>query len=167
MADKQHNALTGASLHEPKDIAAASIDTIYAADGAGSGDMRKVTHASMDKTSVKNVNLVYLTYDITDVSTAKSMFVPIPLAGKVTRIWSALHGAIATADCELTFEIGGVVITNSAITIAFSGSAAGNEDNSTPSALNVFTAGQPIEVITAGASTNTVNATLVFEIDVT
>ena len=35
----EHNVLTGSSLHEPKDIAAAASNQLYFADGAGSGDM--------------------------------------------------------------------------------------------------------------------------------
>ncbi len=35
----EHNLLTGASLHEPKDIAAATSGQIYIADGAASGTM--------------------------------------------------------------------------------------------------------------------------------
>lgn len=166
MANKQHNALTGASLHEPKGVAAASADFIYAAGGSGSGTHRKVTHASMDKTSVKNVNLIYLTYEINDVSTGKSMWLACPKAGSITKIWSVLHGTIATADVDLTFEIGGTLVTNGIITIAFSGSVAGDLDNSTPSAANVLTAGQAIEIITDGQSTNSINVTLTFEIDV-
>ncbi len=167
MADKQHNALTGASLHEPKGVAAASADNLYAADGAGSGTHRKVTHASMDKTSVKNVNLIYLQYEIVDVSTAKSFWMPCPLAGKITKIWSALHGTIATGDTDLTFEIAGTLVTGGLITLTAAGSVAGDLDDSSPSAANVLTAGQAIEIITDGVSTNTVAASLVFEIDVT
>lgn len=37
MANVEHSALTGASLHEPKGVAAAAVDTVYVADGAGSG----------------------------------------------------------------------------------------------------------------------------------
>ena len=166
MANKQHNALTGSSLHEPKDVAAASVDNLYAADGAGSGTFRKITHASMDKTSVKNVNLIYISYEILDVSTAKSMWLPCPKAGKIIKIYSVLHGAIATGDVDLTFEIDGVLVTNGIITITQSGSAAGDLDNSTPSANNVLTAGQAIEIITDGVSTGTVNVTLTFEIDI-
>ena len=33
----QHSALTGADLHEPKGVAAASAGTVYIADGVGSG----------------------------------------------------------------------------------------------------------------------------------
>lgn len=37
MANVQHAALTTTELHEPKGAAAASVDTVYIADGAGSG----------------------------------------------------------------------------------------------------------------------------------
>lgn len=40
MADEQHAAQTGADLHEPKGIATADADTIYVADGVGSGDYK-------------------------------------------------------------------------------------------------------------------------------
>lgn len=42
MAQVQHSALTGSQLHEPKGAAAASVDTVYVSDGAGSGSWRKV-----------------------------------------------------------------------------------------------------------------------------
>jgi len=38
MANVQHSSLTGAELHEPKGVAAASADTVYVADGGGSGN---------------------------------------------------------------------------------------------------------------------------------
>lgn len=167
MVDKQHNAMTGASLHEPKGVAAATADHIYAADGAGGGAHRKVTHASMDKTSVKNVNLIYLEHKLLDISTAKSEWMVCPLAGKITKIWTVIDGAIATGDADLTFEIGGTLVTGGLITVAFSGSAAGDVDSSAPTALNVLTVGQPIEIITDGVSTNAVDVSLVFEIDIT
>jgi len=37
MADVEHRDLTGADLHEPKGVASAAADSVYAADGAGSG----------------------------------------------------------------------------------------------------------------------------------
>lgn len=166
MADKQHNALTGASLHEPKGVAAASVDHLYAADGAGSGAHRKITHDSMDKTSVNNVNLIYLTYRIEDVSSAKSMWLACPKAGDITKIWSVLHGTIGTGDVDLTFEIAGTLVTSGLITIAASGSVAGDLDNSTPTAARTLTAGQAIEIITDGQSSNDIDVTLTFEIDV-
>ncbi len=41
----EHNSLTGGSLHEPKDVATAGVDTLYHADGAGSG-VWKLTQAA-------------------------------------------------------------------------------------------------------------------------
>lgn len=37
MANVAHSSLTGSSLHEPKGVASAAINTVYASDGAGSG----------------------------------------------------------------------------------------------------------------------------------
>ena len=73
--------------------------------------------------------------------------------------YSVINGAIATADAAITTEIGGTAVTGGAITIAYSGSAAGDVDSASPSALNILTAGQALEIITDGASANTVAAT--------
>jgi len=42
LPDIQHSALSGSDLHEPKGIASASVNQIYAADGAGSGNWYKI-----------------------------------------------------------------------------------------------------------------------------
>jgi len=44
MADVEHRDLDGADLHEPKDVATAASDTVYAADGAGSGNWVTVAY---------------------------------------------------------------------------------------------------------------------------
>lgn len=150
-----HASLTGADLHEPKGVAAADSGQVYIADGAGSGTW----------TTLVNANKAYITARLEDISTAKSVFVVPGVAGDVSKIYSVIDGIIATADCTLSFEIAGTPITSGDITIAYSGSAAGDVDSSTPSAANTITAGQAIEIITSGASTNTVNATITFIID--
>ena len=103
---------------------------------------------------------------IEDVSTGANHYCVMPFAGTISAIYTVLHGTIATADAGLTFKIGagGTEITDSAITIAYDGSAAGDVDSSTPSALNVVAVGDVIEMITDGASTNDVDVTVVFEI---
>ncbi len=40
MATVQHSTLTSAELHEPKGVATANANTVYIADGAGSGQWR-------------------------------------------------------------------------------------------------------------------------------
>lgn len=106
------------------------------------------------------LNETFLTVEIADISTASSAWVVSPHAGTVTKIYSIINGTIATADAVLDPQIGGTSITDGGITIEDSGSAAGDIDSSTPSALNIVTAGQAIEIATAGASTNTISAVI-------
>ena len=52
-----HSTLTGADLHEPKGVAAASAGQIYIADGAGSGAWTAVTlGAQAEHISIQNAN---------------------------------------------------------------------------------------------------------------
>ena len=94
-----------------------------------------------------------------DISTASSVWVVAPHAGSIAAIYSVINGAIITVDAEITTELAGVAVTGGALTIAFTASAAGIVDSCTPTALNTVTAGQAIEIITDGGSTNTVIAT--------
>lgn len=114
--------------------------------------------------SAPSLQTRFVTKTITDVSTAGSYWVVPGLACKVVKIISVIDGALATADAGLSFEIGGTAITGGGITITQSGSAAGDVDTATPTAANVVGAEQPIELITDGASTNTVAATVTFEV---
>jgi hypothetical protein len=81
------------------------------------------------------------------------------------RVWSALNGAITGADSILTLKINGTAVTNGTLTIAQSGSAAGDVDVMTPSALNMVAQGDAIEIETDGGSTNTVAVVLTIVIE--
>ncbi len=105
---------------------------------------------------------VILTAKITDISTAGSTFVVCPIAGDIKTIYSTIKNAITVADAALTFEIAGVAVTGGGITIAYSGSAAGDVDSATPTATNSLTAGQAIEMITDGGSTDACEAVITF-----
>ena len=161
-----HKDLTGVSLHESKGVAAASANTVYVANGSGSGTWQTIATAQVNTSSLKNVNKVYLTYTIPDISTAGSHFVVTPIAGDIAKIYSTINNAITSVNCGLTFEIAGTAVTNGAITIAHSGSAAGTVDSSTPSGQKTLTAGQAIEIITDGASSTSCRGTITFELDV-
>ena len=99
-----------------------------------------------------------LNVDILDISSAGSVWVVTPWACTIDTIYTVIDGAIATADAGITAEIGGTLVTGSAITIANAGSAAGDVDSASPSAANVLAAGGAVEIITDGASTNAVKA---------
>lgn len=165
MTGVQHANVSSANIHECKGANAASVNTVRISDGAGSGSWAKVSPSVI--TGVNNVNKIILTYRFLDISTAGSQWLIVPLAGIITKIYSVIDGAITTADAVLSFKIAGVSVTNGNITITNSGSAAGDVDSSTPTAARTLTAGQALELITNGASTNTVNSSLTFIIDIT
>ena len=113
---------------------------------------------------MRTLNDYFITAEIEDISTASSTFVAIPDGGKVVKILTALQGAISGADAAITFEVGGTAMTNSAITVANSGSAAGDVDSSEPSAANRVEEGGAIEMITDGGSTGTAKLLVTFVI---
>ena len=113
---------------------------------------------------MRTLNDYFLTSTIADISTASSTFVPVPDGGKVIKIITALQGAIGTANGGISFEIGGTAITGGGITVAYSGSAAGDVDTAEPTAANEVAEDGTIEMITDGASANTVKLNVTFVI---
>ena len=59
MPDVQHNTLTGADSHEPKGASSASNETVYVADGAGSGAWQNLPASSIDTTGAANGDVFY------------------------------------------------------------------------------------------------------------
>ena len=166
MADVQHSTMTGADLHEPKGAGAASASTVYVANGSGTGTWQKISTSEIDAT-FNNANLLAMTLDFDDLATAHSRFVVAPIAGTITKIYSVLDQAIATTDTILTAKIAGTNVTSGAITIAFSGSAAGTVDVATPSGANTVTAGQAIEIAgDGGTNTSDAHANITILMDV-
>jgi hypothetical protein len=102
---------------------------------------------------MRTLNDYFITAEIEDISTASSTFVAIPDGGKIIKIITALQGAISGANAAITFEIGGTAVTGGAITVAHSGSAAGDVDSAEPTAANRVEEDGTIEIITDGAST--------------
>lgn len=107
----------------------------------------------------------YFNVEIPDISTSDQRYVVPGFRGKVRRINSVINGAIATSDATLTPKINGTAMTNGAITVAQSGSAAGDVDSSIPSDNHTVTAEDAIEIETDGASTNTVAVVLTVEVE--
>ena len=113
---------------------------------------------------MRTLNDYFLHAAIADISTASSTFVTVPDGGKVIKIITALQGAIGTANAAITFEIGGTAITGGAITVTQSGSAAGDVDTAEPTAANEVAEDGTIEMITYGASSNTIKLNVTFVI---
>ena len=148
-------------------MAAAGANNLYVTDGAGSGTHQKIAAAQINTSSVKNVNLESMEFNIDDINTAKSHFIVVPYACDIVKIWSALDQAIASADVTLTAKIATVAVTNGVITITQSGSAAGDVDSATPSGANTMTAGQALEIVcNGGTTTSGAHAHVTIELDV-
>lgn len=130
----------------------------------GGDDNKLVLGGSSETATGQNLKTKLVTLAIGDVSTAGSVFVVPGVAGTIVKISNVIDAAITSADAGLTFEIGGVEVTGADITIANSGSAAGVVDQSTPSALNVITASEAIEVVKDGLSSTTSNGVVTLEI---
>ena len=150
MANVNHSTLSDPYLHEPKGVASASSGDVYLANGSGSGTW--TSRQSM------------LTVQFPDISSSSNLYVPIPYAGTITKIQSALTAAISGSDAVFT-------ITNSSgssmgtLTITQSGSAAGDVDTLTPSSNNTVTAGTFIKIACNGGPSSHVEACLVICVD--
>ncbi len=113
---------------------------------------------------------VYLMGQWADISAADSSWQVCPVAGRIKKMWTILDGAITGADAVVTLEVNTVAVDGLSITIANSGSAAGDVDSDTPTAGHataVVAAGDKIEAITDGASSTTAIATWIVEIEPT
>ena len=86
----------------------------------------------------------------------------MPDGRRVIKIISALQGAISGGNAAVSFEIGGTAITGGGITVAHSGSAAGDVDSAEPTAANRVEENGTIEMITDGGSTGTAKLLVTF-----
>jgi hypothetical protein len=135
-----HSALTGTDLHEPKGVAAAATGKVYLSNGAGSGSW------VVPPFTVSGV--------IDDVSTASTIYLPIPYAGTVTKVVTVLAGSLTTANATVTVR-NAAAASMGTLTITQSGSAAGDIDVLNPVSNNTVTNDSRISVETDGASDTT------------
>lgn len=157
MADAEHSTLPSVSVHEPKHITSGVI-----------GDSGKVITSSSSSNSTSEYRLLdaseitavidYVNVAMTDIGTAKSVWVVAPNAGSVVSFSSVIGGALTGSDETITMEIATVAVTNGVITVTQSGSAAGDVDTVAPTAANTVATAQSIEIMTAGNSTGAANA---------
>lgn len=132
-----HSALTGADLHEPKGVATATSGKVYLSNGLGSGSWVVPPYT--------------LSGVIDDVSTASTIYFPVPYGGTVTKVVTVLAGPITIADATVTVR-NAAGASMGTLTITQSGSAAGDVDVLTPVSNNTVTNDSRISVETDGAS---------------
>ena len=110
------------------------------------------------------LNTYILNVELADISTASSCFIVAPKAGTLTKVTSVINGAINTANAVITVNINGGTDITQTLTIAHSGSAAGDIDTMTPGDNNTVAVGNYIKLTSDGASGNTIKAVFTLEI---
>jgi hypothetical protein len=91
---------------------------------------------------------------ITDVSSAETIYLPMPKC-LVVKAMTTLGGAITIADDVVTLYKNAVAMTGGVITIGYDGSAAGDVDSCSPTAGNEFNGTTDyLKVINGGESTD-------------
>lgn len=92
---------------------------------------------------------------IDDISTSQTIWVPMPVAGTVTRFDTVLQGAITAADANVDLKTAADAAMGSVV-VSQSGSAAGSIDSDASISNATVTAGSALKVSTDGGSTGAV-----------
>ena len=156
--------ITASGYFDDYATAIASNDLMYAQGSDANGWFVLTNTSNVITANAAGASKYYLTARITDVSSAETVWTPVPTAGVITKIYSVIAGTIATAPAVLTCKINATGITDGVISITDSGSAAGDVDVVTPSALNVVAVGDALSVVTSAASTNAIQCEVLYEI---
>jgi len=119
-------------------------DTLKVADGKLMLGSTNVTATAAE------LNDIHLTLDIADGSLDANYYIVMPVAGVISSIRTVIDDVVSTANITVTASIGGVAVTNGQITIATAGSAAGDVDSCSPSALNTVAIGDAVKFAVAG-----------------
>jgi hypothetical protein len=125
-----------------------SDDTTLAGDSATESVTEHAVKTYVDaRVSHSIINTV-----IADVSTAETVLIPVPVTGTITAVYSVLEGAITVADATVTLT-DSVASAMASLTIAYTGSAAGDVDSDLTITNSAVTAGDYLILATDGGST--------------
>lgn len=155
MPDIEHKDIPDANLHEPKGAAGASSGEVLQSVGSGATTFAKINTSNIDATSIKNTNEYFLTVTLPDVSAASSVYVPVVVASVFVGATTVLGGAITSADSTVTFVRNDSASFGTGITIAYSGSAAGDVDTFTATTNTSVSANGWVRVTSDGGSSTT------------
>lgn len=137
-----HADIVDGQRHEPKGADAAISGQVYVADGSGSGSWANYPQTMALHTS------------IADISTASSVYIPLPANCVVNSIRTILGGAITGADATITMTRGGDNLTLGTVTVSYTASAVGDLDSNSSLSNNTLTTSSHkyLKIETDGAS---------------
>lgn len=144
----QHADLTGAQVHEPKDIDTASLGEVYVADGSGSGNWVALNN------TFYNQNQYVLSQRMDDLAAAGSIYFNIPFRSKLLQMVVIPYGTI-DADTDLDIYMDGVLFADG-LTLVAAGSGAGLKQSLVTTTPHALDAGDILRVESNGAATASV-----------
>lgn len=157
-----HRDLTGADLHEPKGVDTASANTVYVANGSGSGSWGKVGTDQINTSQFLNTNQEQFSGVFTDIGTSGSRWYGFARKLTVTKIVVVVQGTTGGSATILTFRnhagasMGTITIPSTAV--------GGDVFTLLPSSNNTFSADQRIQVDSDGGTSGTPAAHLTFDL---
>lgn len=160
-----HSSLTGSELHENKGVATATTGTVATAS-SGATVWQKIKTANIDTTDIFTTNVQTLTAVIDDVSTASTIYLAMPYDCTVEKIVTVLGNAVTVADSTITCR-NHVGTSMGTITVAYSGSGAGDVDSLLPTSNNTFSADEKMQIDTDGGSTTLSKLYITVQVTVT
>jgi len=114
-----------------------------------------------------DANKIAVCVNITSLTGTGVYRTTIPYSGTINSIRSVIDGALTVGDATITSAVNGVAVTGGVITIAYSGSAAGDWDWCVPSANNTVDGNSVLSFTVGGSNTANVGATITVLIETT
>lgn len=150
-----HKDLTGAELHEPKGADEAAADTVYVADGEGSGEWAPLYDG------ILTLNKHWLHGDIPDIGIANAKtFIYVPYTAKLFEIAAIIDAPLTTANAVLSIYINSVLFADT-LTLTQAGSFAGQLKRAAISTSPSIPAGSVIEIRSDGGPDSVVPTTVI------
>ena len=125
MADLQHDALTSADVHEPKNITINGVGAsgkviTNSSSTPNISEYRKLALADIDTVDV------YVTGNERDSTIAEQTYFVAPVSGTLIEVSAVISDPLVTADNIYTVDVAGVAPTPSTLTVTQAGSAQGD-----------------------------------------
>lgn len=174
----QHSDITDPQIHEPKGASTAAQNTVYVANGAGTGAWMKpgldqidtVTlyadvQSELDNGGLGVTGRFFVTARLDDISTAGSVIIPLIQDCTVVGASFVLGAAITTADAVVNVKNSSGATMGSPVTILNSSSSKGDQYAFTATGNNAIIGPSWMEIETDGASDNTAPLYITVELE--
>lgn len=177
----EHVDIADGERHEPKGIAAAAANTVYRANGAGSGTWGLIPTASIDLTALYAAieaaidgatiaikRQFVATAVIPDVSTPKIIYMAVPDSCTILGAHMVLGASITVADAVVSFKDASGASLGATVTITQAGSLPGDEFSFAATTNVDLTGPTYIQIETDGGSTTAAELyiTVAFEVPI-